>query len=116
MDLCETLAAMDVDIDEALGRFMGNKQLLEMMYMKMPDSINKNKDIIPDIQSGNIDAAIQKAHTLKGNMGNLSIKPMYEAYAKITEQLRAGDTSGATEGINAIQDYQNKLLDTLTNC
>ena len=116
MDLCETLAAMDVDIDEALGRFMGNKQLLEMMYRKMPDSINKNKDIIPDIQSGNIDAAIQKAHTLKGNMGNLSIKPMYEAYAKITEQLRAGDTSGATEGINATQDYQNKLLDTLTNC
>ena len=116
MDLCETLAAMDVDIDEALGRSMANKQLLEMIYRKMPDSINKNKDIIHDIQSGNIDAAIQKAHTLKGNMGNLSIKPMYEAYAKITEQLRAGDTSGATEGINAIQDYQNKLLDTLTNC
>lgn len=115
MDLCETLETMDVDINEALGRFMGNKQLLEMMYKKMPDSINKNKDIIPDIQAGNIDAAIQKAHTLKGNMGNLSIKPMYEAYAKITEQLRAGDTAGATEGVNGIQEYQNKLLETLSS-
>ena len=115
MDLCETLATINVDIEEALGRFMGNKDLL-MMYKKMPDSINKNKDIIPDIQAGNIDAAIQKAHTLKGNMGNLSIKPMYEAYAKITEQLRAGDTAGATEGVNAIQDYQNKLLEILANC
>lgn len=115
MDLCETLATMNVDIDEALGRFMGNKQLLEMMYKKMSESIIKNKDIIPDIQNGKIDDAIQKAHTLKGNMGNLSIKPMFEAYSKITEQLRAGDNSGAIEGINSIQEYQNKLLSVLEN-
>lgn len=115
MDLFEALANVGTDIEEALGRFMGNKELLELMYKKMPESINKNKDIISDIQAGKIDEAIHKAHTLKGNMGNVSIKPMYEAYAKITEQLRANDTAGAIEGINAIQDYQNKLIEILSS-
>ncbi len=113
MDLFEELEPLGLDTNEALTRFMGNRQLLEMMLKKVPEYIEKNKDIIPEIQAGNIDGAIQKAHTLKGNMGNLSIKPLFEAYAKITEQLRANDLAGATEGVNAIQETQQKVIDAI---
>lgn len=110
MALLDDLRGIGVDIDAALTRFMGNEELLEMMYKKMPDSIEKNKDVIPQIQAGQVDMAIQKAHTLKGNMGNLSITPMYNAYSDIVNKLRAGDLNGAAQGVNDIQSYQNQVV------
>ncbi len=110
MELFEQLVALGVDVNSALKRFMGNKQLLEMMYKKVPDSFSKNKDIIPLIQAGNVQEAIQKAHTLKGNMGNLSITPLFEAYAEITNLLRENSMSEAIQKLKDVEPVQNQIL------
>lgn len=113
MDLLDALEQLGVDIDSALSRFMGNQDLLEMMYKKIPDSFEQNKDVIPLIETGKIDAAIQQAHTLKGNTGNLSITPLYTAYTEIVNDLRAGQAATALEKAKAIQPTQEKVLQTI---
>jgi HPt (histidine-containing phosphotransfer) domain-containing protein len=113
MNLLDELNSLGTDIDEAMGRFMGNAELLEMMYKKMPESIEKNCDVIPCIEKGDIDGAIQKAHTLKGNMGNLSITPLFEAYRDITNSLRAGNLDEAKSRTEGIQEIQNKIVETI---
>ena len=110
MQMFDELNALGADLNSALARFMGNAQLLEMILKKTPESIEKNGDVVEQIDAGNIDAAILKAHTLKGNMGNLSITPLYEAYTEITELLRAGKTAEAREKTLAIQPLQKQVI------
>ena len=113
MQMFDELNALGADLNSALARFMGNTSLLEMILKKTPESIEKNGDVVEQIDAGNIDAAILKAHTLKGNMGNLSITPLYEAYTEITELLRSGKTDEAREKTLAIQPLQQKVIDTI---
>lgn len=110
MELFEQLVALGVDVDSAMARFMGNAQLLEMMYKKVPDSLNTNSDIIPHIDAGDISQAIQKTHTLKGNMGNLSITPLFEAYTEIVNDLRAGNTAAAKEKLIEVKPVQDQIM------
>ncbi len=115
MDLLDELNALGADMDACLNRFMGNKQLLETILKKAPESIEQNKDIIETIDSGNIDGAILKAHTLKGNMGNLSITPLFEAYKDITDLLRANKIEEAKKRTLDIQEIQQKIVDTINS-
>ena len=113
MYLINELKNLGADIDSALERFMGNSQLLEMMLKKLPDSIEQNSGIECDIASGNLSNAISKAHTLKGNTGNLSVTPLYKAYTEITNLLRQEKIPEAKEKLQKILPVQNKIVETI---
>lgn len=89
MSLIAELKDLGANTDEAMNRFLNNEALYEKMLKKLPDSM-KSGQVMEDIESGNIDGAIETAHTMKGVLGNLSITPLYEAYTKIVALLREG--------------------------
>ncbi len=94
MELIEELEGMGVNADEALKRFLNNRALYEKMLKKLPDSM-KGKQVMEAIDAGNIETAIETAHTMKGVLGNLSVTPLYEAYTKIVALLRENNQEEA---------------------
>ncbi|SNU07792.1 Hpt domain-containing protein [Lachnospiraceae bacterium] len=84
----DALKSFGVDTDEGLTRCMNN----EALYLRLVSTVagEPSFDKLSDaIEAGDLDAAFEAAHALKGVLGNLSITPMYEKAAEITELLRA---------------------------
>lgn len=94
MGMLQELEEMGANTGEAMKRFMNNAALYEKMLKKLPKSMN-GKSVMEAIEAGNVDSAIEIAHTMKGVLGNLSITPLYESYTKIVALLRQGEQEEA---------------------
>lgn len=94
MTLLEELQENGADITDGLCRMMNNSELYERLLKKLPSSISQ-QDVIPYLESGDIETATRNAHTIKGVTGNLSITPLYKAYTEIVNLLRAGKVDEA---------------------
>ena len=84
----DDLAAFGVDIDEGLKRCMNN----EAFYLRLVDTLKQETRfdaLKAAVEEGDLDAAFEAAHALKGVLGNLSISPLYGPICEITELLRA---------------------------
>ena len=81
------------DYKTTLGRFMGN----EKMYLKFLNMLFKDENLkkLGDaVQEGNLTAAFEAAHTLKGVTANLGLTPLYNEVCRIVEPLRKGEARG----------------------
>lgn len=114
MDLLSELDRLGVNTEEGLERFSGNKALYAKMMGKFPASVN-GLDVMPAIEADDIEAAITKAHTIKGVTGNLSITPLYTAYTQIVNELRAGNAAAAKEILEKILPVQKEILECIEN-
>lgn len=89
----ETFETYGGDYRETLDRFLGD----ESLYLRILDMLfqDKNLDALrASLQSGDLAAAFEAAHTLKGVTGNLGLAPLYEAVCHVVEPLRAGEQRG----------------------
>lgn len=109
MNLLEELKSFDVNVDEALNRLGGNEAFYTRLLGKFTDTI-KNYYIQPDFDCNNCKEITEKAHTIKGITGNLSMTPLYEGYTKIVNLLRAGQSEQAKEILIAILPVQNQII------
>lgn len=112
MDFLNELKKLGIDTEDALERFSGNSDLYVRMLGKLPASV-RGMDTMSAIESGNIEEAITRAHTIKGVTGNLSVTPLYDAYTKITNELRAGKPDAAKEILENILPVQKEILDCI---
>ncbi len=83
----ETLRDYGADTETGMKRCMGN----EALYIRLVGSISSDPgfDKIEEaIKAGDLDAAFETAHALKGVLGNLSLTPLYDKASEITELLR----------------------------
>ena len=97
----DDLIAYGANVEEGLGRCMNN----EAFYLRLVETVKDEKsfDALPQaIADGDLQAAFEAAHGLKGVLGNLAITPLFQPVIEITELLRA-----RTE-----MDY-SELLDTI---
>jgi len=88
------------NVDEALGRMMGNKMILVKLLNKFVEST----DIVPlkeDIEKKDYAAAAEKAHALKGVSANLALTEL-NSLAKALE-LNLKEQNGA--------DYDKNFAD-----
>lgn len=109
MTLLEELKTLGVDIEEGMQRLLGNAGLYEKMlgkFVKMMEDLS----IRPDFDSHNYDEIIEKAHTIKGTSGNLSITPVYEAYSEIVRLLREGQPEQAKEILAEVLPVQDEIV------
>lgn len=88
MDIIEELKALDVNTDEALARFMNNRELYKKLLLKFPPNVEK-LEVMSLIDAGDYKKATENAHTIKGVTGNLSLTPLYTGYTEIVNLLRA---------------------------
>ena len=96
----EALRGYGANVDEGLARCMGNEQLYLKLVNVAFDDPTFGK-LYEAMDSGDLKTAFESAHALKGVLGNLSLTPLYEAVAELTDDLRTADGS---------KDYSQQLL------
>lgn len=109
MDLLGELKALGVNIDEGMERMMGNTSLYERMLGKFVKMM-KDLEVSPDFDENDYAGIIEKAHTIKGASGNLSVTPVYEAYTEIVDLLRSAKPQQAKEVLKNILPVQEEIL------
>ena len=83
----EVFEEYGADYERTMARFMGK----EDMYIKFLNMFEKDDNIRKlenSIGSGDLTAAFEAAHTLKGVTANLGLTPLYNAVCNIVEPLR----------------------------
>lgn len=109
MSLFEELKELGVNIEEGMDRMMGNAALYERMLGSFV-KVMKASEITPDFDEEDYADIIEKAHTLKGTSGNLSLTPIYEAYSEILALLRGGQPGQAKEVLTKVLPVQKEIL------
>lgn len=109
MSMTSELQELGADVNDAMQRFMNNASLYEKMLKKLPATIEANP-VMEFIDAGDIATAIEKAHTLKGVLGNLSVTPLYKAYTEIVDLLRQGNPDKAKEILEGCLPTQEKVI------
>ncbi|MCD8398498.1 MAG: hypothetical protein LUD12_15200 [Lachnospiraceae bacterium] len=112
MEFLDEMKILGVDVEEGVDRLMGNTGLYERMLMKFADML-KETPVTDDFDNDNCAETIQRIHALKGAAGNLSIRPLYEAYTEIVNLLRAGEISQAKDEIREILPTQEKIAECI---
>ncbi len=112
MEFLDELQMLGVDVDEGVDRLMGNTDLYERMLIKFADML-KETPVTDDFNNDNCAETIQSIHALKGAAGNLSIRPLYEAYTKIVNLLRAGEILQAKDEIRRILPAQENIVECI---
>ena len=97
----DNLKELGADVATGIARCVNDEGFyLKMVNMSLQDS-NFDK-LKAASEGGDLDAAFESAHALKGILGNVSLTNLYEPIAEMTEELRARkeiDYSGYIETI-----------------
>ena len=83
----DALRAYGANTAEGVARCMNNEPFyLRMVAMALAD---KNFDALTAaMDAGDVTAAFEAAHALKGSIGNVSLSPIYRPLCELTELLR----------------------------
>ena len=112
MELFEELKTLGVDVEGGLRRINNNAKLYTRLLGTFVKSI-EGQSVAPDFDEAQVAEAVEKAHAIKGTAGNLSITPVYEAYTKVVDLLRAGQIDDARPILQEIQPVQAAIVDCI---
>ncbi len=104
----DALKAFGADTDDGLNRCMGN-EMLYFRFIKMAVADPGFERLAEAAAAGDLNGAFEAAHALKGVFGNLSLTPLYEDIAELTELLRAHVQMDYNERISAILVMRDEL-------
>lgn len=105
----EMLAAFGANTEEGLKRCMNNEAFYLRMVKMIPGDASFQK-LYDAIDAGNLDAAFEAAHALKGSTGNLSLSPIFDPVSEITELLRAKKDTDYAPLVDRIRSAQEELV------
>ena len=111
-ELRKRLMQAGADIDGALERFMGNEGLYTRFARGFREDMNYNA-LLKAMEAGDVKAAFNAAHTLKGVTGNLSFNRLYERVSEVVEPLRREDLEEAGKKLPALTDAYEELIRVL---
>ena len=105
----ETLQAAGVNTQEGLTRCMNNEAFyLRMVGMGLDDN---NFDALETaVNAGDLKAAFEAAHALKGVTANLALTPILKPVEEITELLRVPVETDYAPLLAQVKDAREKLL------
>ena len=108
----DSLKQFGANVDEGLKRCMNNEEFyLKLVTKAVEDaSYDKLKDAV---EAGDLDAAFEAAHALKGVSANLALTPIYEPVYEITELLRARTETDYSGYLKKIMDKKDELKSLL---
>ena len=106
----DNLKKFGANTEEGIARCMGNEQFYLKLVATVPGQ--KEFDVLREKASaGDLDAAFEAAHALKGVLGNLSLTPLYEKVCEITELLRDKKDTDYSEYLNRAKEQKQKLVE-----
>lgn len=109
MGMLDELRNLGVDVDKSLKMLNGKEALYEKLLVKFADMLRKT-DIRTDFDSSDYTSVMETAHTLKGSAGNLSITPLFKAYADIMQLFREGKPEEAREELIKVIPVQDEII------
>ena len=104
----EELKKLGVNTDEGIERCLDD----EDFYLMLIETALDDSELIKletALGSGDIKAAFEAAHALKGVYGNMSLTPLYEPMVQLTETLRRNSTDNADVLMEEIKENFAKL-------
>ena len=102
------LTAYGANIEEGLQRCMDNEDFYLRMVKMIPGDANFGK-LFDAIGAGDLQAAFEAAHAIKGSTGNLALSPIFDPVSEITELLRTGEDTDYTELVESIRRGHEEL-------
>ncbi|MCR5692269.1 MAG: Hpt domain-containing protein [Eubacterium sp.] len=105
----EELRLWGADVDTGVKRCAGK----ESLYLKLVDKMGKDQNLPrlrQAIEEGDLEAAFEAAHGLKGLVTNLSLTPLSDLVVPLTEDLRAGKEKDYGPVLEEIQRVYEKLI------
>ena len=96
-------------VDEGLARCLNNEAIyFRLIGMAAEDAAFGKLE--EGLKSGDLDAAFNAAHTLKGALGNLALEPMYRPVTELTELLRHKTPGDYDALLNTIKEQREELI------
>lgn len=106
----EQLKAFGANTSEGLHRCMNNESFYLRMVRMIPGDPNFQK-LYDAIDAGNLTAAFEAAHALKGSTGNLALTPIFAPVCELTELLRAATEMDYAPLIGTIRKNHETLIE-----
>ena len=106
------LQAAGMDVDRALERLVGNETLLERFLQKFLESPYLD-ELTAAIQDGDVSAAADASHALKGVSGNLSMITLFELLTTQLAAFRAEKWQKAVSMMPEITCIYEKLVQAI---
>lgn len=109
----QQLERAGIDVDEALGRFMGSEPLLLKFLRRFPE--DENFPLLRQaLEARDTVRAFEAAHTLKGVTGNLSMREFYRQLAALVEDLRREQLAAAAARMPALEMQYTQIVAVLS--
>ena len=104
----DALREFGANVDEGMGRCLNNEQFyFRLIGMALEDpGFGRLEEAVG---SGDMHAAFEAAHALKGVLGNLALTPLYTPASEMTELLRAGTATDYEPYLQMIRAQREKL-------
>ncbi len=104
----DELKAWGADTAAGLQRCMNNETFFFRLVKMIPGDPNFQK-LYDAVAGGDLQAAFEAAHALKGSTGNLSLTPLYAPVCEITELLRAQTKTDYAPLVGRIRSARDEL-------
>lgn len=102
------------DVEGALERFIGDAELYEVC-LKTVLADKSFAELGKALNCGDVKAAFDHAHTLKGVLANMGLTPMYDITVRIVEPLRAGSSDDLFPAYEELIQAKEKLAGILVS-
>lgn len=97
----DDLKELGADTATGIARCVNDEGFyLKMVNMALQDA--NFEQLKEAVESGDLSAAFERAHALKGVMGNVALTSLFEPIAAMTEELRAGNDIDYSDYLNTI--------------
>ena len=104
----DKLREYGANVEEGLSRCLGKEDFyIRLVNMALQDPGFGN--LKTAVETGNMDAAFEAAHALKGVLGNLSLTPLFTPTSEMTELLRAHKDAYYASYLQTILDEKDRL-------
>ncbi len=107
--MLDELKDLGVDVDKALTLLNGKTALYEKLLVKFA-ALMRKADIRTDFDSNDYKSIMETAHTIKGSAGNLSITPLFKAYADIMQLFREEKPEEARKELIKVIPIQDEII------
>lgn len=100
-----------IDMEQAMGRVMGNRALLETIldqFVSRFDGLGAR--LSARLAAGEVDSAVRKLHELRGAAGNISALDVAEQATALERGLRAGPDGDYGAGLAALDAALTSLV------
>ena len=108
----ELLKEAGIDIDDALQRFSGNRELLEKYLYKFTEE-PVYYSIVAEMNEKNWAAAEDSVHSFKGITGSLAITDLFNITCDLLAELRAKNYDLSLQLFEKLKEEYQKIIEII---